>query len=1663
MATRDILVLNTTASRAETQQGSDTVVIRGNSGEALSVENSSGTSILSVNTVSSSVDVAGKITATTNVSSSITSTGSFGRVEATTLVGDAFNLTNTAIDGTISSSGQIANQISGAFRQGFEFEGTIGSVAGHTTTASFDRIVATVFSGSAANLTNVALEGTLSSSAQIASQISGAFTRGFEFTGTISGSATSTGSFGQIFAKKAVGDVSAMTNLIPTNTVSGSAQLATKISGAFDAGFEYEGTISGSVTSTGSFSNIQATTVVGDVSAMTGLIPSGIISSSAQIASRVSGSFNKGFEFDGTISNTPLTFTAGGAMINVGPPAAVYVYHRGGAGNKNAGLYFGGMRNPGSAGQITATTEEYNGTSFSEVNDMNNDGSGGGAGTSEAALMTGGHGRACDTEEYNGTNWSQVNDMNIDTWCYAPITFGASSEAVVAASGGDSPYTQTETWNGTNWSTANQMINDARFWIGGTGTSNAGITVGGVCSPSPQNTKTELWNGTNWSAGPNTTIDNMKLTGLVGSQNDALTGGHLQRSNFDGNLFSNYPNASGRCSIRYDGTSWSAAGDLGMGCSDMNMMALTGIGQSVDVGMFGGGLSPHSPHYHNNTFEVTDASIITGSFGRVEVTSISGDGSNLTNSALAGTISSSGQIASQISGAFTSGFTVSGDITTKDVVFSSGGDLNCTADDNMTTYRGAAGNKNAGLIYGGYKFGYGPAFREQGCTEEYDGTTWTEKNDMIDSGGTSGGGTTEAAIATGGVNRCGCTEYWNGTNWSEVNDQILNNLNTSTFKTLSIGQSSDAIVITGFDYQSPYGHTEEWNGTNWATANRANHSVKLWHGGAGTANAGLTAGGPYGSNVVSCTEEWNGTNWTEGPSALISNMKAVSMAGSQNDTLLAGFVQTSTFQPNNLLNNPNTNSADTICWNGISWATSATLGVRRFGMSAAGQNSNVAFFASGLENASPYKAECTIEVETFVATASFSHIEALRITGSVDQMTNINPPEGAISGAAQIASYVSGSFNKGFEFSGELRSLGAWSQGADFTGCYSSTYGKRGYSAIGTRDAAIVAGAYGVYEGWVSETYAYNGIAWSDTGHHLIQGGSHSAHGTANAGLAIGRFSRAPGTGYFYTCTEEYNGSAWSETTDLPYKLKNLNNQSAGTQNAALTAGGNCDAGNDLDAIKRHALAWDGLSYSHVGTLAEARDSAALVGTMNAALAQGGGSDSSTNDMASDSTCTEEWNGSAWSTAAASNFPTGCGVMASGKSSNDSMHVYDATNASQKSDVYNGTTWNLGPNMIGENTIQDYGAAGTTAKSFFMARISSAVEHFDEYTVTSSIGRVDANELSLESDTDLTVNESLQIPLYAGNPEVTSSAGEVWYNTAEEKLYFTYDINSWSEITDMIQGKTATNIVGHAGEILSVGGQINNTNPYQSQCTELWNGTTWTEVNDTIEAQSGGGMAGNACAGILMSTGYGQATEGNELWNGTNWSAGPDGGIHANGGVGTTGTANASLHAGGTGGSGQSLSGVVEWNGTSFYTGGSMPTARGRAGHAGTQNATYVFGGGTWAGPPAAVVTSATTEKYNGTSWATDVNLPIVVRDLGGSGTSNASLASGGGNPGAINTTMEYNGSAWTTTNNLNTARSSLAGDGSQSSTLVAGGSDKCADSETYTTTGIGCHCIGGV
>ena len=136
-----------------------------------------------------------------------------------------------------------------------------------------------------------------------------------------------------------------------------------------------------------------------------------------------------------------------------------------------------------------------------------------------------------------------------------------------------------------------------------------------------------------------------------------------------------------------------------------------------------------------------------------------------------------------------------------------------------------------------------------------------------------------------------------------------------------------------------------------------------------------------------------------------------------------------------------------------------------------------------------------------------------------------------------------------------------------------------------------------------------------------------------------------------------------------------------------------------------------------------------------------------------------------------------------------------------------------------------------------------------------------------------------------------------------------------------------------------------------------------------------------------------------------------------------------------------------------------MPANRSSHCQAGTQNTAYVFGGAN----PGLLTTS---DKYNGTSWSTDVNIPVALKSGTGTGTSNAAIGAGGRAPANTPSTFEYNGTAWTTTVDLNRTGNALfntAMTGTQASALAVGGYGKVTCSETYTTTGIGCHCIGGV
>ena len=112
--------------------------------------------------------------------------------------------------GALSSSAQISTDISGSFvapSASFSTRITTAeSELGNTLISSSAQISddisgslsAAAIVGLGAGIVSGSIDGTISSSAQIASDISGSFNKGFEFTGKISGSSTSTGSFGLI-------------------------------------------------------------------------------------------------------------------------------------------------------------------------------------------------------------------------------------------------------------------------------------------------------------------------------------------------------------------------------------------------------------------------------------------------------------------------------------------------------------------------------------------------------------------------------------------------------------------------------------------------------------------------------------------------------------------------------------------------------------------------------------------------------------------------------------------------------------------------------------------------------------------------------------------------------------------------------------------------------------------------------------------------------------------------------------------------------------------------------------------------------------------------------------------------------------------------------------------------------------------------------------------------------------------------------------------------------------------------------------------------------------------------------------------------------------------------------------------------------------------------
>ena len=287
--------------------------------------------------------------------------------------------------------------------------------------------------------------------------------------------------------------------------------------------------------------------------------------------------------------------------------------------------------------------------------------------------------------------------------------------------------------------------------------------------------------------------------------------------------------------------------------------------------------------------------------------------------------------------------------------------------------------------------------------------------------------------------------------------------------------------------------------------------------------------------------------------------------------------------------------------------------------------------------------------------------------------------------------------------------------------------------------------------------------------------------------------------------------------------------------------------------------------------------------------------------------------------------------------------------------------------------------------------------------------------------------------------------GQLWYNSTAGSFQFRLvsTAGAWATGGNLNTARGQGNADGTQTSALFAGGIVFPGPPpagIMKNETELYNGTSWTEVNNLNLSRGGGAgsKAGSQTASIFFGgrvTTPTPADKGEtETWNGTSWTEVADMNS-ARVDIAGAGIVTSAL-AFGNGPLNES------WNGTSWTEVADLNRGRGNLASAGVDNTSALAFGGDF-GPGF----TGETESWNGTSWTELADMNVSRRELGGAGTQTAALAIGGvrNTPGgtvASNATESWDGTSWTTEGTLNTARFQLENDGAGSSTagLVTGG-----------------------
>jgi hypothetical protein len=520
------------------------------------------------------------------------------------------------------------------------------------------------------------------------------------------------------------------------------------------------------------------------------------------------------------------------------------------------------------------------------------------AGTQTAGLCFGGtppSNGITNTEEYNGSGWATGGALN--TGRRGAARFSASTQTAGLVFGGSGPpnptvLNATEEYDGSSWTSGNNLP-AVKYIHGGAGIQTAALSFAGYSGTAALAT-TEVYDGTNWTAGNAMSTARYSL-GSAGLQTAALA-------------FGGSTGSDTAATEEYDGTNWTSGGDL-----NTARRYLAGCGLQDAALAFGAGPSAvvKTEKYDGTSWtETADMGIAQKNHGGagLQGAALSCGGESPTNSRFV-----------------TQEFNISANVITAGA-WAAGGNLG-TARYKISSANAAP--QDAALGFGG-RAASGDTARD--LSEEYNGSTWSEGNNLNNATrGAVGAGTQTAGLRAGGFDGGPAeqdnTEEYDGTSWSNANDMPAN-------MRLGAGCGTQTAGLAFGGLSSPLSDKAvEYDGTNWTVGGTMN-TGRYYLAGFGIQTAAVAAGG----NSKDDTEEYDGTSWTSVNDVTSGNTQGAAASGILTAGLFFGGTRTSVPANTNI----------TLNYDGTNWSTTASLSTARVALGGAGTStSGLAFGGDG--------------------------------------------------------------------------------------------------------------------------------------------------------------------------------------------------------------------------------------------------------------------------------------------------------------------------------------------------------------------------------------------------------------------------------------------------------------------------------------------------------------------------------------------------------------------------------------------------------------------------------------------------------------------------------------------------------------------------------------------